>query len=148
MILLHSFFAFIATFAFSILFNIKGRNTFFAAVGGGLGWFVYSFSLKLDFSTILSFFYASIIVAIYSETMARILKTPVTTILICAIIPLVPGSGMYYTMLETIKGDINKALSEGLITLTIAGVIAIGIILVSSIVKLINYYKTYKKGLK
>ncbi|MBU5269329.1 threonine/serine exporter family protein [Clostridium cochlearium] len=148
MILLNSFFAFIATFAFTILFNIKGRNTFFAAIGGGLGWFVYTFSLSLNISTILSFFNASIVVATYSEIMARILKTPVTTILICAIIPLVPGSGMYYTMLETIKGDINKALTEGLNTLTIAGVIAIGIILVSSIVKLINYYKLHEKGLK
>lgn len=148
MILLHSFYAFIATFAFTILFNIKGKSTFFAAVGGGLGWLAYTFCLEINISTIISFFNASIIVAIYSESMARILKTPVTTILICAIIPLVPGSGMYYTMLETIKGNVNKALSEGLNTLTIAGVIAIGIILVSSIVKLINYYKSYKKGLK
>lgn len=148
MILLNSFYAFIATFAFSIIFNIKGKNTFFAAIGGGLGWFVYTFSLELNFSTIISFFNASIVVSTYSEFMARKLKTPVTTILICAIIPLVPGSGMYYTMLKIIKGDVTKALSEGLNTITIAGIIAIGIILVSSIVKLISYYKTYKKGLK
>lgn len=148
MIFLNSFYAFIATFAFSIIFNIKGKNTFFAAIGGGLGWFVYTLSLELNFSTIISFFNASIVVSTYSEFMARKLRTPVTTILICGIIPLVPGSGMYYTMLKIIKGDVTNALSEGLNTITIAGIIAIGIILVSSIVKLISYYKTYKKGLK
>ncbi|WP_243108729.1 threonine/serine exporter family protein [Clostridium rectalis] len=143
-IFLYSFYAFIATLAFSIIFNIKGKKVFFAALGGGLGWFTYLLFLKLNFSNTLSFFYASTVAAIYSEIMARILKTPVTSFIICSILPLVPGGGMYYTMLESISGDINKFLSTGLSTLTIAGAIAISLVLVSSMTKLITYKKKTK----
>lgn len=30
-----------STFAFGILFNLKGKKLFFAGVGGALGWGVY-----------------------------------------------------------------------------------------------------------
>jgi uncharacterized membrane protein YjjB (DUF3815 family) len=56
--------------------------------------------------------------------MARIIKAPVTIFLICSIIPLVPGSGMYYTMLECVKGSINNALNQGFETLSNAMSIA------------------------
>lgn len=143
-VLVYSLYSFIATFAFAIIFNIKGKNLIFAAIGGGLGWFFYLISLQSHMSITLSFFNGAVACAIYSEIMARVLKTPVTTFIVCAIIPLVPGGGMYYTMLETTKGDINKSLSTGLNTLTIAGVIAIALVLVSSITKLITYRKRKK----
>ncbi len=67
--------------------------------------------------------------------MARVIKTPATTFIIYSIIPLVPGWGMYNTMLYSIQGNINQSLSTGLNTLEIAGTIAVGIFLVSSIFK-------------
>ncbi|WP_156939770.1 threonine/serine exporter family protein [Clostridium lundense] len=143
-IVIFSFYSFIACFAFGIIFNIKGKNLIFAAVGGGLSWFIYLISLKSNMSNNLSFFNGTVVGAIYCEIMARVLKTPVTTFMICTIIPLVPGGGMYYTMLETIRGDINKSLSTGLNTLIIAGEIAIALVLVSSITRLITYKKRNK----
>lgn len=143
-ILLYSLYSFIATFGFAIIFNIKGKKLFFAALGGGLSWFIYLTSLQCNMSNVLSFFYASVVGAIYCEIMARVLKTPVTTFIICTIIPLVPGGGMYYTMLETTRGDINKSLSTGLNTLIIAGAIAVALVMVSSITKLITYKKRKK----
>lgn len=133
--------AFTASFAFGIIFNIKGKNLFFAAVCGALGWFVYKFSMKLGYSDITAMFFASIAISGYSEIFARVLKTPVTTFVISALIPLVPGGGMYYTMVEAINGDVMSSLEIGIKTLALAGVLAIGVILVSTITKTIKNLK-------
>lgn len=137
--------AFIASFAFGIIFNIKGKNLFFASFCGALGWFVYKISLKLGNSDTTSMFLASIALSTYSEIFARILKTPVTTFVVAALIPLVPGGGMYYTMYEAITGDIITSLEIGIKTLASAGVLSIGIILVSTISKAIVKYRRYYK---
>lgn len=88
-----------------------------------------------------SFFIASAMGAVYSEIMARVKKTPVTTFVICSIIPLVPGGGMYNTMFEVVQGNINNALILGLKTLSIAGIIAVGVFFVSSISKTISLFR-------
>ena len=139
-----SVFAFFATLGFGILFNIKGHKLFYAGLGGGISWFVSLYCESLGFDTTSSFFIASIIFSIYSEVMARVLKTPVTTLIICALIPLVPGGGMYYTMVEAITGDIMKSLEIGIKTIASAGSLALGIILVSTITKTIIKNKKVK----
>ena len=139
----------IASFGFGIIFNIKGKNLIFAAIGGGVGWFTYLLSLELGLSKILAMFLSSIVISIYSEIFARILKTPVTTLIVSALIPLVPGSGMYNTMYQTIIGNLYEAISTWLETLAFAGTLAIGIILVSTITKqisIINLHKTKKRN--
>ena len=133
--------AFTASFAFGIIFNVKRKNLFFAAVCGALGWFVYKFSIKLGYSDTTAMFFASIAISGYSEIFARLLKTPVTTFVISALIPLVPGGGMYYTMVEAINGDVMSSLEIGIKTLALAGVLAIGVILVSTITKTIKNIK-------
>jgi uncharacterized membrane protein YjjB (DUF3815 family) len=131
--ILNSFFAFLSSIGFGIIFNIRGKNLFIASVGGGLGWFTYLLVLRLQPSLVFSLFIASMIVSIYSEIMARVFKNPVTIYIICAIIPLVPGGGMYFATLEAVRGNFDAALSKSVVTLFSAGAIAIGIVFVSSI---------------
>jgi uncharacterized membrane protein YjjB (DUF3815 family) len=131
-------YAFICTLGFGIIFNVKGRKVIAASVGGGLGWIVYIMLYDINISKIVSIFLATIVISVYSEIIARIMKQPVTMFAISAIIPLVPGSGMYYTMYEVIQGNNDKASSLGMETFVIACSIASGITLVSSITKLIN----------
>lgn len=131
----------IASFGFGVVFNIRGKKLIFAALGGGLSWFIYLLFLKLGLSELISLFISSITISIYSEIFARVLKTPVTTLIISSLIPLVPGSGMYYTMNAIILGDLYQALDTGLETLAYAGTLAIGIILVSTITKQIATIK-------
>lgn len=139
--------AFISSFAFGIVFNIKGKNLFFSALCGALGWFVYKFSLKLEMTDTTSLFLASLALSIYSEIFARILKTPVTTFVIAALIPLVPGGGMYYTMVEAITGDVMNSLEIGIKTIASAGALALGIILVSTVTKTIIKNKKSNIGM-
>ena len=135
--ILETIVSFIATFGFGIIFNIKGKKLFFASLGGGLSWFIYTLCLNRGLTEISSLFLSSIIFSTYSEIFARILKTPVTTLVVCALIPLVPGGGMYYTMFEAVTGDINKALELGLKTISSAGTLALGVIFVSTLTRLI-----------
>lgn len=135
--IIKSLYALFASLGFGVLFNIKGKNLIFASLGGFLTWYIYLLSLSFESSNLFALFIASFAAGLYSEALARILKSPVTTFSICSIIPLVPGGGMYYTMLESVQGNINKFLSTGLETLSSAGGIAVGILLASSITKVI-----------
>ena len=139
--------ALVASFGFGIIFNIKGMKLIFAAIGGGLSWFCYLYLTKNETSIILSLFISSIIFSIYSEICARYLKTPVTTLIICALIPLVPGAGMYYTMYETILGNVKGAVELGLNTLASAGALALGVIFASTITKQVMNLKKVKEKL-
>ncbi|OFI05566.1 hypothetical protein CLOACE_15720 [Clostridium acetireducens DSM 10703] len=144
--ILNCIFACIASLGYCITFNVKGKKIIYTALGGGIGWFFYLLTAKLiPSSSIFSYFVASTVISIYGEIMARIMKIPVTIFVICAIIPLVPGGGMYYTMFESIQGNANESLLLGINTLSIAGAIAAGILLVSSITKAILFYTNKNK---
>ncbi|WP_035290865.1 threonine/serine exporter family protein [Clostridium sp. KNHs214] len=140
-VLINCFYAFMGSLGFCVLFNIRGKNLFFASLGGGIGWFVYLMFSNFGYSSTLSLFIASLSISIYSEIFARLMKTPVTTYIISAMLPLVPGSGMYYTMLESVKGNADASLSLGLKTLIDAGSIAVAIVLISSLSKFLILYK-------
>jgi len=142
--ILNAFYALGGTLGFAILFNIRGKKLLFAPLGGAISWYFYLLLSSNDFSSMSSLFLASVVGGLYSEIMARVLKTPVTTLVICSIIPLVPGSGMYYTMLESIQGNLNNSLNTGFETIASAGAIAVGILLVSSLAKLTNIINTKK----
>lgn len=131
------FSSFVATFGFGILFNIKGHKLVLAGIGGMIGSVVYTIALDCAINEVTSLFLASVAFSLYSEILARICHTPVTTFIICALIPLVPGNGMYQTMKIAIDGDAIGALQMGLDTITYAGALALGIIFVSTIMRFI-----------
>lgn len=125
-----------ASFFFSILFNIRKENLIYASLGGGLGYLTYESLVLAGITHNTSLFLAAISFATYSEIMARVRKTTDTTFAISALIPLVPGKGMYLTMMAVINNDTATAVNTGLATLADATLLAVGIIFVSTIVKL------------
>ena len=125
-----------ATFGFTVILHIRGIKMLAACAGGALGWFVYFVLIHATSSVTLASFTASLAVGIFSEIMAVSFKSPATVFTVCAIIPLVPGGGMYYTMLESLKENMDKALVLGVETLFIAGAIAVGLAVSSSLAKL------------
>lgn len=125
----------VATFFFAILFNVKKEHLILAALGGGLAIFIYEISIYFNMNSYSAIFIAAIILAIYCEILARIKKTTVTTFAICALIPLVPGKCMYVTMISFVNNDLDQALVAGLNTLASAGLLALGILLVSTFAK-------------
>ena len=136
------FYAFMACGAFCIMFNLKKpKIAITASLGGAIGWLVY-FLLGGAGSDIFQNLVAAVVIAIFSEIMARIFKTPATVFLIIGILPLVPGGGIYYTMQYCIQGNTQMFLEKGLSTFAIAGAIAVGVSLVSSIVRIVQDIKS------
>lgn len=127
--------AFLACVGFCFLFNIRGKTILYAAFGGALGWFAY---LLLNFlaNDITQFFLATIVTAVYSEIMARIFKKPATEYQIVALLPMVPGGGIFYTMEYCVIGNNAMFSQTGLHTLGIAGALAMGILLVSTLFRI------------
>lgn len=134
--------SFLASLGFGILFNIKGKNLILAGLTGVVGGVLYKCCLYFGFGELYANFIGSLGLALCAEILARVCKTPVTTFIVCALIPLVPGGGMYRTMLAVVGSDVDKALALGLETLSIAGVLALGILIVSTLVQL--YFRTKK----
>ncbi len=128
-------YSFLACIGFCIIFNIHGKIVFYASLGGALGWFVF-FIFAVTGSEIIQYFCAMVALALYSEIMARIHKVPATLYLIAGVIPLVPGSGIYYTMEYFLYGNTTQFLSSFIHTLAIAGSLAFGILVVSSVMRI------------
>jgi len=127
----------VACAGYAVIFNIRrASGVLICAVGGALGWLAYLLSATLLHSEIAQSFVAAIAIAAYSEIMARVRKCPVTGYLLVAFFPLVPGGGIYYTMVHAINGETQLFLSSFLHTLGIAGALAIGVLLVSSAVRM------------
>ena len=82
-------------------------------------------------------FAATVTVALLSEIFARMLKAPATVFLIIGIVPLVPGGGLYYTMDALIDGDMALFAQKGIRAAGIAGAIAAGSSLVSSVARIL-----------
>lgn len=139
---LQSLLALMATYWFGIILNVKKGKLIFASIGGGIGWFVFVFSLSRNVGSTLAYFLASIALTMYSEAFAKILKTPTTTLLIPGLIPLVPGAGIFYTMLYSVQGTTDKALTKGIETIFAACALAFGIVFVSSISRIIKDIKS------
>ncbi|WP_372713002.1 threonine/serine exporter family protein [Ilyobacter sp.] len=131
-------FAILATFCFAIIFNIRDRKLFFTSIGGGISWLTYLLCVNAGYPIAFSYFLSSIALTLFSEIFARYLETPVTTILICGLIPLVPGGGIYYTMYHIIKERPLAAFSKGLETFLISCSLAMGIVFVTSFIKIIK----------
>ncbi|SHJ87253.1 threonine/serine exporter family protein [Tepidibacter formicigenes] len=141
---LHFVYSFIATIGFSILFNVPKKALFYASITGSIGWTLYTYMNYITTSPPLANFIAATIVGVLGEIFARIDKKPVTVFVIPGIVPLVPGYGMYLTMINIINNDFYKAAKIGSDTIFVAGAIAMGIILVSSIAKVIKKRKIQK----
>ena len=90
--------SFVGSFGFAVLYNLRGKKLCMAGISGMVSWIAYLIVWNEMPSTFVANLAAAAVATIYAETMARILKTPVTVFLITGIIPLVPGGNLYYTM--------------------------------------------------
>lgn len=131
-------FSFLAMLGFSITSNVRGTKLIFTSLGGALAWGSYLIILPLTSSLLLSIFLSVCIGCVYSELTARAFHVPISIFVICSIIPLVPGSGLYYSMTEYIAGNTPNAIALLGQTLLIAGTISVAIAVVSSISNLFH----------
>ncbi len=137
---------FLGCIGFAILFNIHGPGSFLCVLGGILSWIVYVLVLRFTGDDLTAFFFGAVLSAAYAEAMARIRKYPAISYLVVAIFPLIPGAGVYYTMSHAVQGNMDLFASQGMHTAAIAGIIAVGILMVSTTVRLFNIWQRKRKG--
>ena len=130
--------SFVGTLGFCILFNIRGKKLIFSSLGGAMAWFFFLTLNYLLNKEILCYFLVSVIASIYSEIMARVLKTPVTTFSIAVLIPLIPGSALYYSLKFALEGSTGDFVTKASYTLSLAAALSVGIILVNTVARHIN----------
>ena len=114
------FYAFGCCMAFCVALHVRGAAMFWTSLGGALGWFVYVLCAPLQ-NDILQYFFGTLALAVYAEVMARVRRSPATGYLHVALLPMVPGGGIYYTMEYGIAGNTEMFLETGMHTLGIAG---------------------------
>lgn len=131
---------FVGCYGFSILFNIHGRWMVLCVLGGTATWMIYLLCQALGLDVYTMNLYATLFAALYAEVMARVRRCPVTPYLVLAIFPLLPGAGVYYTMSLGLQGEMLDALRKGLETAGIAGSLAVGILLVSTVFRVLTAF--------
>jgi uncharacterized membrane protein YjjB (DUF3815 family) len=119
--------AFVGSLGFALIFGMRRRYLFAASLGALLGWGVYLLAELCFESSFLPPLFAAAFSVAYSELMAKALKTPATLFVIPAIIPLVPGGSLYYTMSCAVHRDLANARVYGSRTLETALAVATGI---------------------
>ena len=129
---------FVGCWGFAILFNVHGRGSILCVAGGTMTWMVYLLCQALGCDVYSTNLFATIFAALCSELMARVRKCPVTPYLVITIFPLLPGAGVYYTMSLGLEGEMLQAVGKGLETAGIAGSLAVGILLVSTMFRLLT----------
>ncbi len=144
-ILLQCLFSFVSCIGFAILFNIHGPGGLLCALGGALSWGVYCITMELGCSDIIAFFWSGLFSSVYSEIMARVRKYPAISYLVVSIFPMIPGAGVYYAMNYALQGSMEAFAAKGMHTAAIAGILAVGILLGSTVFRMYSDWRYHRK---
>lgn len=138
---------FIGSLGFAVLFNIRGIRLLVAALGGLISWTLFLVLNHLGLNDAVNYFLVALTVSLYAEIMARVLKTPKTTFITTSLIPLIPGSSLYYTMAYAFSSNLEMFLEKAIYTLQLASALALGIIIATTFTRIVTEikYKTQKQ---
>ncbi len=103
----------VAAASFSVLLHQPRNTILVSSVVSILG---YSVFLLLKQST-LAYFLASLLIGLCCELAARLMKRVATLFVTGAIVPLVPGIGLFRTMRFVVDGEYSRAVQTGAATL-------------------------------
>ncbi|NLN64205.1 MAG: threonine/serine exporter [Clostridiaceae bacterium] len=138
----HIIIAFIGSLCPAVLINVDRRNLIWAGFSGLLGRLLYDHLVAIyPGSALVSVFLGTAVVAVYSEVMARVRKTPATIFSIPGIFPLVPGVDAYHTIQSITEQDYVEAAVFGINVVAKASLIALGVLVVSAVFRKIMLNK-------
>lgn len=130
----------LGTLGFNILFNIRGKKLVLATLGGLISWAVFLALEPVFPGEAMRYFLSAAVITVYGEVLARLEKTPTTTFLVPSIIPLIPGGALYYTMNYALNKQWSQFAHQAFYTLQLALSLAVGIIAVTTLVRLLTVF--------
>lgn len=123
----------LGSLGFALLYRLRPEHLPLATLGGAFVWGIYLRCLKYTENIFAAAMIATVFCTLYAEIFAKVQKTPATVLLIPSVIPLIPGSALYYTMSSIVQRDLVEAWYYARLTIQFALAIAIGISLVWTI---------------
>lgn len=131
----------VSTLGFAFFFNVKNKHILMAAFGGLITWIIYYLLSQVIHGVFLPCVIASTFAAIYAEALSRKLKVPNAVFFIIAVIALVPGRGLYYTMNSAVNANFTSCAFYAQSTFMFAAGIAVGICLIAAVVQIWDRWK-------
>ena len=107
----------LGTLGYALVFHVRVKLLPAATMGGLVSWAVYLLIYFPTHNLFLASLIAAMAVYAWSEIMARLMKAPVTVFLLPGVIPLLPGSFLYYTTLALLNEDAVQFKIQGLNTI-------------------------------
>ena len=139
---------FLGTVAYVVLFNIPRKYYLSCGMIGVVSWLVYLAVFGAASSAAAASF-AAVVAAVFLSRMLTVrMKCPITIFLLAAIIPVVPGAGIYYTVYYLVTNQLPLAAETGIEAVKTAFGIVLGIAFVVSIpreVFQIHYWRGRKR---
>lgn len=125
--------AFIGTIGFSALFGAPRRYYLDCGLAGTAGWAVYLLLASAGPTHVVgAAFLGALAVAVMAHLLSVTRRCPVTVFLICGIIPLVPGGGIFWTAYYIVTDQLRLAATTGFTALKVTIAIAGAIILAAA----------------
>ena len=135
--------AFLGTIGFAIFFNIRKIRLLLVGIGGAVIWTVFLVVNHVTEQEMIALFAASVLASVFSEILARVVKSPATVLLVPMVIALIPGGNLYYTMFYMVQGHTILFQSYLKLVLQEAASIALGIMIVMSAMQVIQKSQIY-----
>lgn len=132
-LILNMIYSFAATWFFALIMNSPKKVLFHSSCIASIGYVIYLLCVNTG-KIKLGFFLGTLIIVFLGEILARLIKMPATIFIFPALIPIVPGLGLYQTMLAFVQDDIFGALEIGVNTILNIGSMAIAMALMSLMV--------------
>lgn len=129
----------VATAAYSVLVKLPWNTMVITACIGAAG---YGLFLLLGQGTI-GYFAGALLMGLSCEICARLMKRTATLFMTGAIIPLVPGVGLYRTMRYVVEGNATMAVEMG--TSTLLGLCSIALAMTITTVLFANFNARRKR---
>ncbi len=134
----------IGTMAFSLMFGVPKKYYLQCAFIGGIGWGIYLLLFEcLNCNKTVATFFATIFITLLARFFAVKRQCPVTVFLIAGILPLVPGTSIYWTVYYLVSNRILEALKEGMAAIKLVVVIILAIALIFELPNKFFYRKKH-----
>jgi len=129
--------ALLGTVGFSVLFGAPRRYYLSCGLTGMIGWGVFLLA-STHLTVTVSAGAGALAVAATSILLAGLHRCPVTVFLVCGIIPLVPGGGIFWTAYHLVTNHLRLAATTGFTALKVAVAIAGGIIVATAVYNMLR----------
>lgn len=120
----------LGTLGFCLIFNLRKKYIAVSTVGGFLCWGIFLLLQGHGLSIFVSTLITAVLVGMYGELFAYLLKVPTTILFTLACVPLIPGKNLYYSVLAIISSNWADFTSNIVLLILYAVGIALGLALV------------------